>query len=203
MFIFDVLPLAERWTVVETSRREEFVPLKNASGPDSPETVRQAQSDLAADWLERAGVAVPRKADGSAAVPLEISPLFALDAEELARKVDRRIDDTDRPAPSRISTGGNDATRDDHGRRRRHALLAAQPGGAAQAVPGAGRRAHAACKGARPHRGAGAAGAHLGHHRRPPTAREATGNSPACRPDHIVGEPFGRDTAACIGLGAP
>ena len=31
-FIFDVLPLAERWAVVETSRREEFAPLKNATG---------------------------------------------------------------------------------------------------------------------------------------------------------------------------
>lgn len=82
-FIFDVLPLAERWTVVETSRREEFEPLKNASGPNSPETVRQALLDLAADWLGRAGVAVPPS------VEVEISPLFALDAEELAAKVDR------------------------------------------------------------------------------------------------------------------
>src|SRR5262249_44853616 len=49
MFIFDVLPLAQRWTVVETSRREEFVPLKNATGPDSPDVVREAISDLAAD----------------------------------------------------------------------------------------------------------------------------------------------------------
>src|SRR5262249_48918016 len=39
MFIFDVLPQAQRWTVVQTSRREEFMPLKNACGPDSPETV--------------------------------------------------------------------------------------------------------------------------------------------------------------------
>ena len=61
MFIFDVLPLAERWTVVETTAREEFEPLKNATGADSPETVQQAISDLAADWLERAGVAVPRR----------------------------------------------------------------------------------------------------------------------------------------------
>lgn len=87
LFIFDVLPLADRWTVVETSREEEFMPLKNATGPDSPETVRQAISDLAAGWLERAGVPVPRRADGHAAVPLEVSPLFALDAEELAAKV--------------------------------------------------------------------------------------------------------------------
>src|SRR5262249_14391190 len=64
MFIFDVLPLADRWTVVETSRREEFVPLKNATGPDSPERVRQAISNLAGDWLEKAGIQVPRKPDG-------------------------------------------------------------------------------------------------------------------------------------------
>ncbi len=55
-FIFDVLPLAERWTVVETVRHQEFVPLKNATGPDSPETVAQALSNQAADWLAAAGV---------------------------------------------------------------------------------------------------------------------------------------------------
>ncbi len=89
LFIFDVLPLADRVAVVETSRGEEFHPLKNATGPDSPETVRQAQSDLFAGWLESAGIAVPRKADGSAAVALEVSPLFALDAAEFSRKVER------------------------------------------------------------------------------------------------------------------
>jgi UDP-N-acetylglucosamine/UDP-N-acetylgalactosamine diphosphorylase len=90
-FIFDVLPLAERWTVVETSRREEFEPLKNATGKDSPQTVRQAISNLAGDWLEKAGVAVPRQRNGDVAVPLEISPLYALDAQELAAKVDRSL----------------------------------------------------------------------------------------------------------------
>jgi UDP-N-acetylglucosamine/UDP-N-acetylgalactosamine diphosphorylase len=89
LFIFDVLPMAERWTVVETSRPEEFAPLKNATGADSPLEVRRAMSSLAADWLGRAGVAVPRQPDGSPAVPLEVSPLFALDAEELAAKVER------------------------------------------------------------------------------------------------------------------
>lgn len=89
MFVFDVLPHAERWTVAETDRASEFVPLKNASGADSPEAVRGALTELAASWLERAGVRVPRAAGGAAAVPLEVSPLFALDAEELASKVDR------------------------------------------------------------------------------------------------------------------
>ncbi len=93
-FIFDVLPLADRWAVVETSRKEEFAPLKNATGADSPEAVKQEMSDLAADWLESAGVKVPKRPDGGAAAALEVSPLFALDAEEFAAKVDRntRID---------------------------------------------------------------------------------------------------------------
>jgi len=91
MFIFDVLPMAQRWTVVETTRSAEFVPLKNAKGPDSPEVVRQAMSNQAAQWLESAGVRVPSDAKGDAAFPLEISPLFALDPEEFASKVDRAL----------------------------------------------------------------------------------------------------------------
>jgi UDP-N-acetylglucosamine/UDP-N-acetylgalactosamine diphosphorylase len=87
MFIFDLLPSAERWTVVLTDRQREFHPIKNATGSDSPATVRQALSNQAADWLEKAGVAVPRRENGDAAVPLEISPLFALDAQELRTKV--------------------------------------------------------------------------------------------------------------------
>ena len=90
MFIFDVLPLAERWTVVETSRREEFEPLKNATGPrfagDGAAGHQQPGRRLA-----RAGrrAACRARPTANAAVPLEISPLFALDAEELAAKVDR------------------------------------------------------------------------------------------------------------------
>jgi UDP-N-acetylglucosamine/UDP-N-acetylgalactosamine diphosphorylase len=91
MFVFDALPMARRWTVVETDRREEFEPLKNATGDDSPESVKRAIGNLAADWLTKAGVHVPRDAQGNAAVPLEISPLYALDAEELAAKVDRKL----------------------------------------------------------------------------------------------------------------
>jgi UDP-N-acetylglucosamine/UDP-N-acetylgalactosamine diphosphorylase len=88
-FIFDVLPLAERWLVMETSHGEEFAPLKNAEGADSPQTVQAALTNLAADWLTRARIAVPRAADGEPAVLLEVSPLFALDAEEFAARVHR------------------------------------------------------------------------------------------------------------------
>jgi UDP-N-acetylglucosamine/UDP-N-acetylgalactosamine diphosphorylase len=87
MFIFDALPMADRWVVVESSRREEFAPVKNATGVDSPATAKQAISDLAADWLTHAGVQVTRDAEGTVSPGLEISPLFALDAAELATKV--------------------------------------------------------------------------------------------------------------------
>jgi len=88
-FIFDVLPLAERWLVMETSHRDEFAPLKNAEGADSPKAVRAALTNLVADWLTRAGVEVPRTTNGEPAVALEVSPLFALDADEFTRRVDR------------------------------------------------------------------------------------------------------------------
>lgn len=87
-FIFDALPLADRFALVETSRTKEFEPLKNATGPDSPATVRQRMSDLFADWLERAGATVPRRADGSVPFGLEISPLLALDAAELKSRIE-------------------------------------------------------------------------------------------------------------------
>ena len=89
MFIFDALPMADRGVVVESTRHEEFAPVKNATGVDSPATAKQAISDLAADWLTRAGAQVPRDAEGAASVALEISPLFALDPEELATKVQK------------------------------------------------------------------------------------------------------------------
>jgi UDP-N-acetylglucosamine/UDP-N-acetylgalactosamine diphosphorylase len=34
MFIFDVFPLASRWTVVEVAREDEFAPVKNAPGSE-------------------------------------------------------------------------------------------------------------------------------------------------------------------------
>jgi UDP-N-acetylglucosamine/UDP-N-acetylgalactosamine diphosphorylase len=86
-FIFDALPLASRFALVETDRAVEFEPLKNATGPDSPATVRQRMSDQFADWLEAAGATVERRNDGSVPFGIEISPLYALDAAELKSKL--------------------------------------------------------------------------------------------------------------------
>jgi UDP-N-acetylglucosamine/UDP-N-acetylgalactosamine diphosphorylase len=80
-FVFDVLPLAERWIAAATSRREEFAPLKNATGADSPESVRGALIAQATDWLRQAGATV------SAEAAVEISPLFAVDPDDLTGKI--------------------------------------------------------------------------------------------------------------------
>jgi UDP-N-acetylglucosamine/UDP-N-acetylgalactosamine diphosphorylase len=86
-FIFDALPLCKNPIVYETLRSEEFAPLKNASGVDSAESSRALQSARAAWWLERAGVRVPRKPDGSPDCLIEISPRTASSFEELRPRV--------------------------------------------------------------------------------------------------------------------
>jgi len=90
LFVFDALPLARRSITMETSR-EEFAPVKDAQGEDSPQSARAAMTLLFASWLEAAGINVPRAEDGRSKYALEISPLFALDAEELAGKVDKSL----------------------------------------------------------------------------------------------------------------
>ena len=89
-FVFDALPLAERPVVLEINRRQEFSPVKNAVGSDSPATAREDMVRLAAAWFDEAGVRVPRGPDGKPAVRLEISPLAARNPEELKDLVARR-----------------------------------------------------------------------------------------------------------------
>lgn len=84
MFVFDALPLCEKSIVLETERVEEFAPIKNADGADSPATSGRLQTERAARWLERAGVGVPRRPDGDPDCALEISPLTAMRPEDLA-----------------------------------------------------------------------------------------------------------------------
>ena len=88
MFVFDALPLARQTVILEIDRREEFSPVKNATGPDSLASSLHDQVRRAAAWLEQAGVPVPRDADGQVAAAIEISPLFADSAEELKAKID-------------------------------------------------------------------------------------------------------------------
>jgi UDP-N-acetylglucosamine/UDP-N-acetylgalactosamine diphosphorylase len=81
-FIFDLMPQARRAIVVEVDRAQAFAPLKNASGAnaDTPETVREQLLALHRGWLRQAGAELDDAAE------VEISPLWALDAEEAAEK---------------------------------------------------------------------------------------------------------------------
>ena len=87
-FVFDALPMAEHSMILQTRRQEEFAPVKNASGSDSPEVTRRMMIERAARWLEQAGVDVPRTAGGELDCVLEIAPGFALCAEDVKGKVD-------------------------------------------------------------------------------------------------------------------
>ena len=87
MFVFDAIPLARNPLVLFTRREEEFSPVKNAEGNDSPAMTRRDLVRRAARWLEGCACQVPRSADGEPALPLEISPAFALDASDLRERL--------------------------------------------------------------------------------------------------------------------
>ena len=78
-FIFDVLPDAKTLINLGFERNEEFSPVKNAVGEDSPATCRMALQAKWRRWLAEAGITVPES------VPVEIDPAFANGAEDLKR----------------------------------------------------------------------------------------------------------------------
>jgi UDP-N-acetylglucosamine/UDP-N-acetylgalactosamine diphosphorylase len=96
-FVFDALPFAERAMMMEVRREDEFAPIKNKEGEDSPGTALAMICDFYAGWLRRAGVALRSDEMGRVAVPVEISPLFALDEEELRRRIKGRKIDGGKP----------------------------------------------------------------------------------------------------------
>ena len=83
-FIFDLLPQAANPIVVEYAETEVFAPLKNAPGApkDTEEYVQQFLVNQYRWWLESAGATVAAEA------PVEISPLWALDAAGVAERAE-------------------------------------------------------------------------------------------------------------------
>jgi len=79
-FIFDLMPLARRVTVVEIEARDGFAPLKNPAGSaaDAPEHVHAALVDHARRVLAEAGVTV---AEG---IDVELDAATILDATDIA-----------------------------------------------------------------------------------------------------------------------
>ena len=79
-FIFDILPNAKTAAFMAFEQKNEFSPVKNAEGSDSPATCK---ADLQAKWrrwFAEIGVTIP------ATLPVEIDPAYAVDAKDLAAK---------------------------------------------------------------------------------------------------------------------
>jgi UDP-N-acetylglucosamine/UDP-N-acetylgalactosamine diphosphorylase len=79
LFVFDALPFARNPLLLETRRADDFSPVKNAAGADSPQTAHDDQLRQWARWLRAAGAAIPADATGLPPFALEVSPRFADD----------------------------------------------------------------------------------------------------------------------------
>lgn len=73
-FIFDALPKAKKSIIIEGIRREEFSPIKNAEGIDSPASSKKDQVLKFQFWLKTLGIEITED--------IEISPLVASNYED-------------------------------------------------------------------------------------------------------------------------
>jgi UDP-N-acetylglucosamine/UDP-N-acetylgalactosamine diphosphorylase len=84
MFVFDALPFAKNPVVIETRRADDFSPVKNAEGVDSPKTCREDQLRQFGRWLKENGAGVSTDATGLPGVTIEVSPRFGYDEDSFA-----------------------------------------------------------------------------------------------------------------------
>ncbi|MDR1890905.1 MAG: UTP--glucose-1-phosphate uridylyltransferase [Puniceicoccales bacterium] len=89
MFIFDILPFAERTIILESDRLSNFSPIKNSDGLDSLKTCLQDQLKLFTSWLLAAGTDIPTDANGMPPFDIEISPMFADNKHDFLTKWER------------------------------------------------------------------------------------------------------------------
>lgn len=86
-FVFDALRFINHDPVcVEIDRAGEYTPIKSFEGDNSVTAAWDAMRAYWAGWLEAAGCHVPRDANGKVAIPIEISPEFALTKDEFLQK---------------------------------------------------------------------------------------------------------------------
>lgn len=81
MFVFDALPFAENALVIETTRLNDFSPVKNAEGVDSPASCKADQQILFANWLAANGVELAVDENGVPTSLLEVAPSFGYSLE--------------------------------------------------------------------------------------------------------------------------
>jgi UDP-N-acetylglucosamine/UDP-N-acetylgalactosamine diphosphorylase len=70
--------------VIETLRADDFSPVKNAEGVDSPKTAREDQLRQFARWLKANGAKIETDHTGLPAATVEVSPLFGYDEDSFA-----------------------------------------------------------------------------------------------------------------------
>lgn len=90
-FIFDVLKHVNKGVIMEVDRKDEFSPIKNAEGNDSPLTAQKDMVNMFGRWLQKAGIAIPTDSDNNVIGQIEINPCFACDEEELIKKIDKDL----------------------------------------------------------------------------------------------------------------
>lgn len=84
MFVFDALPFARNPVLIETLRQDDFSPVKNGEGLDSPQTCRDDQRRQFARWLRANGATVNVDATGLPDINVEVSPRFGYDEDSFA-----------------------------------------------------------------------------------------------------------------------
>ncbi len=84
LFVFDALPFARNPVIIETLRADDFSPVKNAEGVDSPQSCRDDQLRQFARWLKGNGAAIETDASGLPRLAIEVSPRFGYDEDSFA-----------------------------------------------------------------------------------------------------------------------
>ena len=91
MFVFDALSYQETSVIMEVNRHEEFSPVKNKQGKDSPQTARADMIRYFGNWLERAGYTLPKDSEGHITIPIEIGPFYADNQIDFLNKVPKNM----------------------------------------------------------------------------------------------------------------
>lgn len=86
MFVFDALPLAKNAVIIEAFRGDDFSPVKNAEGIDSPKTCAEDQRRMFGRWLQAAGADVPVDETDLPEAVFEISHRFAADQADFIKR---------------------------------------------------------------------------------------------------------------------
>ncbi|WP_208919709.1 hypothetical protein [Paenibacillus uliginis] len=92
-FIFDYFRLAEKVTVLMVEREEEFAPVKNREGQDSPFTARNQILNLHKKWIENSGASILELEQNR---QIEVSPLISYSGEGVNENLEKIITESER-----------------------------------------------------------------------------------------------------------